>query len=290
MNQLDFYVNMMPTILQTPRRADGGAKTYLRYPGGKSRALGVLGRYVRHNWDEYRESMVGGGSMFLYMRRMYPDRQYWINDIYTNLYLFWRECRDNNDVLVDTLLKMKADTTRETSGELFAEVKRTINEQDDITRAAYFYYLNKCSFSGLTESGTCSPQAWVQNFSQSAIESLYDLQYLLAGVKITNLDYREVFGADGENVFIYADPPYDIGENNMLYGRNGETHRNFDHELFADETGKCRHSLMISYNDSPKLRERFVNMRVETIHLKYTMRILEKGKDRKSEIVVLNYE
>ena len=290
MNQLDFYASMMPSILQTPRRISGGARTYLRYPGGKSRALKSLSHYAKHDWDEYRESMVGGGSMFLYMRREHPDRKYWINDIYTNLYLFWRECRDNNDALIDILLKMKSNTTKETSGELFAEVKRTINEQDDITRAAYFYYLNKCSFSGLTESGTCSPQAWVQNFSKSAIESLHDLQFLLMGVKITNLDYKDVFRADGGNVFIYADPPYDIGENNMLYGRDGETHRNFDHKLFAEHAEECRHNLMISYNDSPTLRERFAEMRVETIHLKYTMRILEKGKDRKSEIVVLNYE
>jgi DNA adenine methylase len=288
MDQLSFYTILTPITAEPYHRTKNGLKTYLRYPGGKSRAIKNMSKYVPE-FSEYRESMIGGGSMFLYLKKNYPDKKYWINDIYYNLYIFWVSCRDNNDALIDTLLKMKSDTTKETSGELFKAIKESINSQDDLTRAAYFYYLNKCSFSGLSESGTCSPQAWVQNFSQSAIESLYDLKFFLQDVRITNLDYKELFNQDGEGVFIYADPPYDIGKANVLYGRNGETHKNFDHERFADDVKNCKHKILVSYNDSPLLRERFSFMHVEDLPFKYTMRITKKETPTKKELIMRNY-
>ena len=266
-------------------------KTYLRYPGGKSNAIKTIEPHLPADFAEYRETMIGGGSMFLYMKSKYPDRTYWINDIYTNLYLFWTMCRDRNSELIDALLTIKKETTKETVKEKFVEIKTTISIQDEFTRAAYFYYLNKCSFSGLTESGTCSPLAWVQNFSVSSIESLADLKSILEGVKITNLDYKELLAADGENVFIYLDPPYDIGKANMLYGRNGETHRSFDHVRFAADVADCKHKIMISYNDSRVLRDRYKDFtKTHTLDLRYTMRLMEKNAPKKTELLVCNYE
>jgi DNA adenine methylase len=265
-------------------------KTYLRYPGGKSKALKYIDHYLPTQFDEYRETMVGGGSMFLYMKEKYPDRKFWINDIYTNLFLFWKNAKENNDELVESLLKLKSNTTIETCKAKFQEIKSSISIQDEFTRAVYFYYLNKCSFSGLTESGTCSPQAWVQNFSRSSIESLEDLKYILMDVKITNLDYNDLLSEGGDGVFLYLDPPYDIGAANMLYGRNGETHRSFDHVKFSNDVRNIKHKIMISYNDSTLLRNRYSDLNVETIEFKYTMRLMEKNAPKRTELLVMNYE
>ena len=66
--------------------------TVLRYPGGKSR---VIYRLYRKNMlpqsiKEYREGFLGGGSCALAFSTMYPDIPVWVNDLYTNLYHFWR--------------------------------------------------------------------------------------------------------------------------------------------------------------------------------------------------------
>jgi DNA adenine methylase len=266
-------------------------KTYLRYPGGKSNAIKNIDKYLPDNFIEYREPMVGGGSMFLHIKKKYPDKTFWINDVYTNLYLFWIAARDNNEKLVETLLKLKMDTTEETSRSKFVEIKETISAQDNFTRAVYFYYLNKCSFSGLTESGTCSPQAWVQNFSIPSIKSLADLKFLLKDVKITNLDYIDLLNHNGNDVFIYLDPPYDIGKENMLYGKNGETHRNFNHIKFSEDAYKCTHKVMISYNDSTILRERYKDfLKMYILDFRYTMRLIGKNSPKKTELLVCNYE
>ena len=49
-------------------------KTPLRYPGGKSRACTKLAQHFPDlkNYKEYREPFVGGGSVALYVTKMYP--------------------------------------------------------------------------------------------------------------------------------------------------------------------------------------------------------------------------
>lgn len=49
-------------------------KSPLRFPGGKSRGLKQIIPLIP-DFEEYREPMVGGGSIFLYLRQRYPDRR-----------------------------------------------------------------------------------------------------------------------------------------------------------------------------------------------------------------------
>jgi DNA adenine methylase len=55
-------------------------KSPLRYPGGKSRAVGIMSKLVPE-FDEYREPLVGGGSFFVYLKQKYPDSIFGINDL-----------------------------------------------------------------------------------------------------------------------------------------------------------------------------------------------------------------
>ena len=55
-------------------------KSPLRFPGGKSRAIAQMLPLVP-DFEEYREPMVGGGSLFLTLKQKFPHRRYWINDI-----------------------------------------------------------------------------------------------------------------------------------------------------------------------------------------------------------------
>ena len=67
------------------------AKSPLRYPGGKSRALKQISTaYSAMNISEFREPFVGGGSVFFAIRSLFQDRikSYWINDLNYDLYCF----------------------------------------------------------------------------------------------------------------------------------------------------------------------------------------------------------
>ena len=43
-------------------------KSPLRYPGGKSRAIKQILQHVPAHIEEYREPVIGGGSVFLAIR------------------------------------------------------------------------------------------------------------------------------------------------------------------------------------------------------------------------------
>ncbi len=81
-------------------------KSPLRYPGGKSRAVKTIAPLIPQ-FDEFREPFLGGGSVFIYMKQKYPNKKYWINDIYSNLYYFWKYTRQNPDILIKLIQKYK---------------------------------------------------------------------------------------------------------------------------------------------------------------------------------------
>lgn len=60
-------------------------KSPLRYPGGKSRSVERIASLIPQ-FDEFREPFVGGGSVFIHLKQKFPNKKYWINDIYPALF------------------------------------------------------------------------------------------------------------------------------------------------------------------------------------------------------------
>jgi len=191
-------------------------KTCLRYPGGKSKATKTLSPWFPENFKEYREPFIGGGSVAIYASQAYPNVPVWINDLYVPLYNFWVQLRDNGEELSNTLNSIKTKVSEyetqndrdEAHKDLFNQTKLDINNQDGLERAASFFILNKCSFSGLTENSTFSPTAARSNFSFVGIKKLKEYSQLIKNWKITNIDYSEVMNAPGDDVFVFLYPTY----------------------------------------------------------------------------------
>ena len=159
-------------------------KTPLRYPGGKSRAVSKLFQYIPNlnNHKEYREPFLGGGSVALEITKRYPNISIWVNDLYEPLYNFWCELQHNGQDLQDAIWSLKNQhPDRVTARELFNKSKLDVNDEEksNFDRASSFYIVNKCSFSGLTESSSFSPQASESNFSFRGIERLSEYSKLI---------------------------------------------------------------------------------------------------------------
>ena len=278
-------------------------KTPLRYPGGKSRALSKLFQYIPDlkGYKEFREPFLGGGSVALEVTKRYPRLDIWVNDLYEPLYNFWRELQDHGNEITDILLQLKQRHCDHTSAkELFLQSKKYLSGSatektyppysEDIWRAVSFYVVNKCSFSGLTESSSFSKQASDQNFSLAGIERLRDYQKLIGNWKITNLSYEQLL-SDCKQTFTYLDPPYEIGSN--LYGKRGNMHSGFNHDHFAIKCDRFVGPQLISYNSSQLIRERFKEYQAAEFAHTYTMRSVgtynTDQADRK-ELVLSNYE
>ena len=180
-------------------------KTPLRYPGGKSRAVVKLLQFLPDltQVKEYREPFLGGGSVAIEITKRYPHIEIWVNDLYEPLYNFWCELQHNGQDLQDTIWSKKNHyPDPDTARKLFNQSKEEINDPDlsSFDRAVAFYIVNKCSFSGLTESSSFSEQASQSNFSFNGIDRLMEYSELIEGWTITNLSYERML-SDEKNVF-----------------------------------------------------------------------------------------
>ena len=269
-------------------------KTPLRYPGGKSRACTKMDPYIPdlRDYKEYREPFLGGGSVAIHITKKYPHLDIWVNDLYEPLVNFWKTLQDDGHALYKRLQELKSRYPDPASAKgLFLEAKEIVNDyaQPNLYRACSFYIINKCSFSGLTESSSFSRQASDNNFSMRGIEKLQGYTQLIENWRITNLSYERLL-TDNKSVFTYLDPPYDIGSN--LYGRKGSMHNGFDHDNFAADCDRFVGPQLISYNSSQLVKERFEGWRAGEFDLTYTMRsvgeYMREQKDRK-ELLLYNY-
>ena len=269
-------------------------KTPLRYPGGKSRAVTKMAQFLPDmgKYKEYREPFLGGGSVALYMTKTYPHLEVWVNDLYEPLANFWQTLQHEGDEITTRLKTFKTKyPTPDRARELFLESKELVNDAGAslVTRAVSFYIVNKCSFSGLTESSSFSKQASNSNFSLRGIEKLPEYSKLIQHWTITNLSYDRML-TDEKNVFTYLDPPYEIGD--KLYGKRGSLHKYFDHDEFAQNCDRQTNHQMISYNSSQVIKDRFKDWNAAEFDLTYTMRstgdYMKEQAERK-ELVLTNY-
>jgi DNA adenine methylase len=246
----------------------------LRYPGGKSKALRQIHPHVPE-YAELREPFVGGGSVFISLKQKDPEAQYWINDLNRDLYLFWHFAQVDLDALVEAVKEIKRD--RVDGRALFNGYKDGWDELTDFERAVRFFVLNRITFSGTIDSGGYSEQSFKGRFTDSSIERLSNLRFILDNVKITNTDYEDVMHAHGEEVFIFLDPPYFSTSKSRLYGKKGDLHQAFDHQRFADNVRRCPHKWLMTYDDCPEVRELFSFANVLPWSLQYGMNNYKQG-------------
>ncbi|MFH7025447.1 MAG: DNA adenine methylase [Heteroscytonema crispum UTEX LB 1556] len=265
-------------------------KSPLRYPGGKSKAIDKIAEYLPDNFSEYREPFVGGGSLFIYLKQKYPDLKIWINDLNTELFIFWKIAQSNLAQLVTEVRRIKEQYT---NGKLLFQELTTVNvkELSDIERAIRFFVLNRITFSGTIESGGFSEESFHKRFTYSSIERLEKLENILQNIKITNLDYSHLLNPEGEDIFLFLDPPYFSATKSKLYGKDGNLHTSFDHQKFAEFMMQCHHRYLITYDDSPEIRKNFESVNVCGWEMQYGMNnYKQNGAAKGKELFVTNYE
>ena len=273
------------------------AKSPLRYPGGKSRALKKIKPFIPANIMEFREPFVGGGSVFFAIQDIFQDaiKSYWINDLNYDLYCFWKQVRDNATPLIEALRDIHTTTTDgrtlfqklAKSKDLLCQNQEMLSEFD---RAVRFFVLNRITFSGVVDSGGYSQAAYEKRFTSSSIDRVEMISPYLSGVKITNEDYTEALFYSGDDVFIFLDPPYWKATESKLYGTRGALHTAFDHELFAENMKKCQHKWLITYDDSPIIRDLFDFADIHKWTLQYGMNNYHKDSAAKgNELFIKNY-
>jgi len=138
-------------------------KSPLRYPGGKSRFTKLIAPLLGE-FKEYREPFAGGASIFFHTKHNCGNlKQYWINDSFKDLYLFWYHARNDNGALLEEIEKLRSKFANR-GKELYDFIKIQAESLSSLERAAAFFVMNRISFSGVSYSGGFSQQSYRKQF------------------------------------------------------------------------------------------------------------------------------
>lgn len=270
--------------------------TPIRYPGGKSKAVKKLYEMLPNigEYEEWREPFLGGGSMSVEITKRFPDMKIWVNDLYPALFTFWTSVQSHGEEMSEKLMQMKSECyTPEEAKAMLGVQKEIINDKvsSKFDKAVAWYFANRNSFSGLTETGTYSDQANKMSYTTSIISKLPHYQKLIRNWKFTNGSYDVLLKDNNPKAFVYLDPPYEL-KDSTLYGKKGNMHLNFDHDVFAENCNDCGMDCMVSYNADQSIKDRFPEWNQIEFDHTYSMRstgdYMENQKGRK-ELVLINY-
>lgn len=197
------------------------------------------------------------------------------SDIFSPLVDFWQEAIEDSSRLAEKVKKYYPLSR----AKFYSLQKHYKNLPDKLERAAVFFVLNRCSFSGTTLSGGMSPGH--KRFTPSAIDRLRDFNS--ARLKVRKVDYKVAL-QENPDIMAYLDPPYQISSDN-LYGKKGDAHKDFNHEELASILRE-RDKWVLSYNDSSKIRELYKHARILKPEWTYGM---SNGK-KSEELLIISPE
>lgn len=277
-------------------------KSILRYPGGKSKVQKKILARAPKGFLEYREPFVGGGGIFFGIDGIGKSR--WINDMHPGLIAVYESLRDRpvefikmcKDIPAHQPGEKEVSTKRdgkkynERLGKIFDKVRLDIN----CDQAFRYLFVNRTVWMGRVNYDIPSrlyysvPEGW--NIVKT--DRLEQAATHIVGTTISCGSYLKLLKAPGDDVWIYADPPYVV--NTQMTRQDQQYQHNFtleDHENFVEAAKACKHKICISYDDCDLVREWFSDSRF-TIHeeeWKYSGTNLEKKKTGK-ELIITNYQ
>lgn len=177
--------------------------------GGKAMLTGWLSQYMPDHVC-YVEVFSGAGHLLFGKR---PASVEVINDIDSNLIAFFQVVKNagKRSKLIETLEYMPY--SRRLWQDIRCRWKAGDSPQDEIERAAEWFYLNRSTYGGdMQAGGFALPSTTGRNPAQSyqtAISGLEHVASRLRGVTIECLPYNEAIRRyDSETTLFYCDPPY----------------------------------------------------------------------------------
>jgi len=258
----------------------GGKKKYkryisspLRYAGGKSWAVGYIVEYLPSTIQRLVSPFIGGASVEIAVAKEIgiPVIAYDIFDILVN---YWQIQITKPQEIYEVLKQLKP------NHETYTRIKQDLREHwldnkelDKVTLAAYYYFNHNLSY-GPGFLGWLSSVYAKQDVYDRMIQKVRDFRVDKLWVEYA--DFSEVI-ENYKNEFLYCDPPYYIGEDSTLFKglypqRNFPIHHDgFKHELLRDLLHSHQGGFILSYNDSPTIREWYKNFEIIELPVHYTM-------------------
>jgi DNA adenine methylase len=250
----------------------------INWIGGKRLLRSRISGLIPVNIATYIEPF-GGGAWVLFYKDKWADLEIY-NDLNDKLVNLFRCVKYHSDELVKEFRWMIA------SRKMFKETLES-NTYTDIQKAAKFLYLVSRSFGGAQRHfGTGKRAGGAMKSHQNIMARIMAICLRLDRVVIENLDFEELITRyDYEDAFFYCDPPYTSG-----VGYEVTSTKDFEHERLRDCLKNIKGRFLLSYDDSPKVRELYKDFEmIEVSRQKGINNKCPNGKEYK-ELLIANYK
>ena len=260
--------------------------TPLRYPGGKGKFTPFIKALIEQNSfldGHYVEPFAGGCGVALellfdeYVSRIH------VNDIDPAIYAFWKAAIEQTDELCRAIYDIPVTI------ENWHRQKEILNNSDqhsNLEVATATFFLNRTNRSGILKAGVIGGLAQAGKWKLDARFNKKDLipRIELIGrfsnrIFVYNKDavsfLNKIVPSLPEKTLLYLDPPY--------YVKGKGLYRNFyehdDHVLIAETLNKVKAHWIVSYDDTPEIREIYAQYRQDSYFLSYTAQEKKKGSE-----------
>lgn len=236
----------------------------LRYPGGKTKAIGLITKYVPDQVPKKILSpFIGGASLEIAWANNLTDVEEIVGgDVFHPLVNFWQVILSDPNALADQLTKFELGDAnyriyKQTLKDWYQDPIK--NKLTDLEAAAHFYYNMQLSY-GPMFLGWTSPGKPTTKEDYARILTRVR-EFSCPKLRVEQISFEQSLDKYPEH-FVYADPPYLLGYDSTVFkaiypNQGGEHHKGFPHELFRDKMNSRNTEFIISYNDCGTIREWF---------------------------------
>lgn len=220
------------------------AKNLINWVGGKRLLRKTISNLIPDNIQTYIEPF-GGAAWVLFFKDRWADVEIY-NDLDGRLVNLFRIVKYHPNALKEELSYLLG------SREMFMQFMN-LKPITDVQKAAQFFFLITRSFGG---KGTTfgSVKKTVGGACKSLANTMIKIDAIhkrLDKVLIEHRDFEKIISLyDHEGAFFYCDPPYSTG-----CGYEVTSTEDFEHERLRDTLKNIKGKFLLSYDDSPKIRE-----------------------------------
>lgn len=215
--------------------------------------------------DIYVEPFVGTGTIFFKKEKARVNVLNDLDEEIIDMYKLIKTVGNDFETDLNTIPKLQAFYNKEPK-----------TDEDILTK----YILNCNKFSGNIKG----KKIYKGTNPYNKLQKIDEYKEKLKGVKLYNTDWFEVAKKyDSPNTFFFLDPPYELRES----GFEAYEHDNFDHVLFKEQVEKLKGMVIITLNDSPRMRRLFRGYNIKSYEKPHHTKGI--GGKLTHELVITNY-
>ena len=277
----------------------------IRWAGSKKQVLNEMLETFKTDKENYIEPFLGSGVVMLNVlnnnRNTLHYRNFYVNDINSNIIGFYKLLKSKPKVLIKLLLELAElynNKNYEEKEKMYYEIRDKFNNNQD-NKSIYFFFLMKTGYNGVYRENKIGKFNVPFGRKEKIViqeKKLLEISKLIKPVKFYNLSYEKFLNKLSkkgilDNSFMYCDPPYIpddklVNQKQELYTSGDFNHYDFVEKLRAFEQS----NIIISMSESTKANEIYGNYFISK-NLTDIIRTINPQKLFKSkEILFLNYD